>query len=953
MQKIAKNINLKYLLISYLCINIFSINLYKVQAQIFEGGQNPPGIKWRQINTENFQILYPDSIETEAQRIANSLDYMIQKISHSLNKKPRRISIILQNQTVESNGFVQLAPRRSEFYAIPGQEFDYQDWLNSLAVHELRHVVQVDKISGNLRAPLFETLAFTIFGVTLPAWFFEGDAVVTETTLTTAGRGRQPSWEMPFRANLLSGREFNYSKNFLGSFKDRTPGYYQLGYTMMTKLRRDHGPMILDTLLRDMSKNLIRPMNLSRSSKKFTGLSTLEWHDATITELQKLWQEQLYKTPTQLYPGINFRKNTIPEDYLLPHRIDDREIIALKRSKIHTPEIVLVDMNGNEKKIIGIGIQQEAHLSYAAGKVVWDELRVDLRYSKRSFNVICLYDLNTNSYRQITYHSRLFSPALSPDGKKIAAIQVDYSNRMMLVELDANSGKIIAKYLNADTGILQTPKYNSSGDKIVYLRVNQQGKAIEEINLITKKTSTRLPYQAQLLARPAYVGDNIIFKAHYSGIDNIYQIDQFGQISQITTANFGAFYPQFDPLRKELLISNYQVNGYDLCIIKQSDLDNIPLTDIKNHFIDYSKPLIDKEVSPIDFSKVPQKQLPYKPYSAFKSLLNFHSLVPTLGSSNFSDDWNVGLQAVSSNLLNTMSLNAGYIYYSGLGRSGYKVGLAYRALYPIISLRYSNIPRRLSVENNGVPVLFNWREQETEVNIDVPFRFNYRNQFGRMGMEFSTSYTSRYDMIAQPSNYSINQNIAFPMHYGFYYAQNNLSSARDLAPRWGHNYRIDYRHFPFENQISGQLLSIKTLFFAPGLFRNHSLSASVNYQRASGNYQYTNDIPTISGYNQLSTNPEILKNTILLDYKFPFAYPDWELGALAYVKRLKAGFFADYENITDLKTALPRTYGFELSADLNLLRFYLPTFQAGGKIIFTNDNLNRKPIFEFGLTYSY
>jgi hypothetical protein len=878
---------------------------------------------------------------------------MIRKISFSLNKKPRRISIILQNQTVESNGFVQLAPRRSEFYAIPGQEFDYQDWLNSLAVHELRHVVQLDKIAGNLRAPLFETLAFTIFGVSLPAWFFEGDAVVTETTLTAAGRGRQPSWEMPFRANLLSGRDFNYAKNYMGSYKDRTPGYYQLGYMMMSKLRRDHGALILDTLLRDMSTHLIRPMNLSRASQRYTGLSTLEWHNATIKELKSLWTEQLYKTPTQLYPGLNLRKNTIPEDYLLPHRINDRQFIALKRSKIHTPAIIMLDEEGKEYPMISIGIQQEPHISYAAGKVVWDELREDLRYAKRSFNVICVYNLETKTYRQLTHHSRLFSPTLSADGKKIAAIEVDYSNRMSLVELDAQSGKILAKYPNQDQSILQTPKYHQNGLKIVYLRVNQQGKSIEELDLISKKAEVRLPHQAQLLARPAYAGDHIIFKAHYNGIDNIYQLDNLGQIAQLSRANFGAFYPLYDENRKELLFSNYQVNGHDISILAEKDFANTPLSDLENHFIDYSKPLFTKEEPPIDFSSIPQRQLPSNPYSSFRSMLNFHSLVPILDNNNFSDDWNVGLEAVSSNLLNTMSFNAGYIYYSGLSRSGYKLGLSYKALYPIISMRYSNLPRRLSTQNNGIPVLFNWREQETELNITIPFRFNYRNQYGRIGFDFSTSYTSRYDIIAQPSNYSINRNIAFPMHYGFYYSQNNVSSARDLAPKWGHNYRIDYRHFPFENQISGDLISIKTLFFAPGLFRNHSLSASINYQQGLGNYKFTNDIPTISGYNQLSNNPEILKNTILLDYKFPFAYPDWELGALAYVKRLKAGFFADYENITQVKTAVPRTYGFELSADLNLLRFYLPSFQAGGKIILTNDQSNRTPIFELGFTYSY
>ncbi|MFM6975924.1 MAG: TolB family protein [Sphingobacteriaceae bacterium] len=928
---------------------MFSFYSENTNAQILDGGQNPPGIKWREISTENFQILYPTLLETEAQRMANSLDFMIKKISHTLNKKPRSITIILQNQTIESNGFVQLAPRHSEFFATPAQEFDYQDWLNSLAVHELRHVVQFDKLTGNLRAPLFEELAFAIFGVSLPAWFFEGDAVVTETILTQAGRGRQPSWEMPFRANLLNGRNFNYAKNYLGSYKDRTPGYYPLGYFMLSKLRREHGTYILDTLLNDMAYHPIRPFSLSRASKKFTGLNTTQWHNATLFELKDLWRKQLNETPTLMYPGINLRRDTLPQDYLLPQKISESEIIAIKHSKTNTSSLVSVDALGREKLLLRIGIQQEPNLSYAAGMVVWDEMREDIRYTKRSFNVICSYDIKNRKYRQITRHTRLFSPSLSPDGKKIAAIEVDYSNHMVLVELDAHTGAVIARHSNPDQSILQTPQYHASGKKIVYLRVNQQGKAIEEIDLSTLQTVVRLPYQPQLLARPCYAENDILFKAHYNGIDNIYRLNEKGAITQITSATYGAFYPSYDEPSGDMVFSNYQVNGYDIAKLNKRDFSENPLSAIKNNFIDFTQPLLKQEGESIDFSKIPRQNLPSKPYSHWKHLLNFHSVEPILGTNSFIDDWDLGFKAVSNNLLNTFDLYAGYIYNNGLKRSEYQAGFTYKALYPIINIDYTNRPRRYA--DNSKEIV--WREQETELNITLPFHFNYLSQHTRLGLEFSTSYTSRYDIQTNPSNVTINQFIAFPMHYGFYYSQNSRKSNRDLAPRWGQNYRIDYRHFPFDKNLGGDFLSAQSLLFAPGIFKNHSFSASINFQQAKGEvYKYSNDIPMVSGYDQLPTTA-LVENTVLLDYKFAFAYPDWNLGPLAYIKRLKAGIFADFENINANKVNLPRTYGFELSADLNILRFYLPNIQAGGKFIFSKENAGQNPIFEFGLSYSY
>lgn len=944
----------KLLIISYLTAFILIINTGLLKAQILDGGQNPPGIKWRQINTENFQILYPSPLEKEAQRMANTFDYMINKISRSLNKKPRSITIILQNQTVESNGFVQLAPRRSEFYATPGQEFDYQDWLNSLAIHELRHVVQFDKLTGGMKAPLFESLAFAIFGISLPAWFFEGDAVLTETILSKAGRGRQPSWEMPLRANLLNGRDFSYSKNYLGSYKDRTPGYYPLGYFMVGKIRRDHGPLILDTLMHDIARNPGRFFNLSYTSKKYTGLTTKQWHDATLAELKKLWTKQREQTPATLYPGINIRRDTIPEDYLLPKRINNQEIIALKRSKINTAALVKVDNEGKEKILLRIGVQQEAHLDYAAGKIIWDELREDLRYGKRNFNVICTYNLQTKKYQQITHRSRLFSPTLSPNGQKIAAIEVNFSNQMTLVELDAKTGAEIARYANLDSGILQTPQYHASGKRIVYLSVTQLGKAIEEVNLETKEVRIKLPYQPQLIARPTYAGDDILFKAHYNGIDNIYRLNIQGNITQLTEAAFGAFYPSFDEASQQLIFSNYQLNGYDIAELHKKDFAETPQAELKNHFIDYAKPLIAKEGDPIDFNKIPHRDFSSRPYGTFRHLFNFHSVVPNLGTNLFTDDWKIGLKAVSNNLLNTFDFYGGYAYDSGLRGSEYQIGFTYKALYPILNVNYIDKPRRAFVAYNNIAQEVNWREQETEFNVNVPFRYNKLSLHANLGLEFSTSYTSRYSIQSQPDQVPIIEYIAFPMRYGFYYSQNSRRSTRDLAPRWGHNYRIDYRHFPFDSQIEGDLLSIKSIFYTPGLFRNHSFSASLNWQQNTGSAfdKFAIDIPTVSGFNRL-TNTDPLKNTILLDYRFPFAYPDWELGPFAYIKRFSAGFFADFENITANKNNLPRTYGVELSTDVNLLRFYLPNFRAGGKMIFSTEKPSQSPIFEFGLTYSY
>lgn len=82
---------------------ILCLNIVPAFAQFFDAEQNPPGVKWMQIRTENFQIIYSGELSDEAKRMANTLEHLIDGVSKSLNKRPRPITIILQNQGVISS----------------------------------------------------------------------------------------------------------------------------------------------------------------------------------------------------------------------------------------------------------------------------------------------------------------------------------------------------------------------------------------------------------------------------------------------------------------------------------------------------------------------------------------------------------------------------------------------------------------------------------------------------------------------------------------------------------------------------------------------------------------------------------------------------------------------------------------------------------------------------------
>ncbi|MBC7914436.1 MAG: hypothetical protein H7Y07_09970 [Pyrinomonadaceae bacterium] len=939
--KIKSHNRLTIRLLTVICL---ILTYLEAKPQLFSSNQNPPSVKWEQINTPNFQVIYPGTFKPEAQNLANLLEGMIERVSATLGKKPRKISIILQNQGTSSNGFVQLAPRRSEFFTTPSQSFDFQNWLNSLAIHELRHVVQFDKIGGRFTRFPFEALGLSIFGITLPSWFFEGDAVSTETALTKAGRGRIPEWSIAIRANTLSGKKFSYSKDYFGSVRDLTPGYYQLGFFMNTKLRRDYGKGITDSLLRRISGNPLRPYNFSNSVKKFTGFGTKKLHDSTISELDELWKKQLEIVRPKNYISLNRRKDQTPENFLLPVSTPTGSILYLKQSVARTPAIYEQDINGKTKKLFEIGSQEIPWFSYGGEKIVWDEFRFDARYQQRSFNVINIYNRKSKTRRQLTHHTRLFAPALSADGLTIAAIEVSLSNKISLIELSAETGKEVNRYNSPNNYMLQMPVFSPSGKTIAVLAVANQGKTIYELDRNSGKFSQLLPLTLQEIVHPFYINDQIVFKAHFNGIDNIYRVNPTSkQIYQLTSVKFGAANPSYDPLSKKLIFNNYTLQGYDISSINYAEAtEGTPVSNLENASVNYADPLTAQEGGNSPLEDLSKKEYPTKRFKEINNLFYFHSIIPIREDNPYFDDSNFGLLLQSDSKLNTLSFYTAYQFNNALNKSEYEAGFSYSRFFPVLNVTYVNRPRLIRTST--------LRENEIKADLSIPLISNQFNSTYRMSFNVGTSYTSRYDI---ENNFSgLIHHLEFPMHYELSLSKNNRRSSRDLAPKWGQNISVKYRHFPFENQVDGELFTFKSTLYFPGLARNHSFQASFNFQNGDGNYKNTVDIPRVSGYMYLAV-PGKTSNTLLLDYRLPLFYPDWELGPLAYIKRFKAGLFADFDNIDQKKTFAPRSYGFDLRADMNLLRFPLPNFDLGGKVTFLNEKSKQNPIFETVVSYNF
>ena len=175
------------------------ISVSSIKAQYYSSGADPSNVKWRQVKSEVFKVVYPEEFELEAKRFIAMLDSLHAYGGHTLKHTAKPIQVIIHSRSAYSNGFVSWAPKRIEIYPTPHQDMAAQDWLEQLAIHEFRHVVQIDKLNKGftkaLTIPFGQQAIGAVLGLYAPLWFLEGDATVSETTLSKSGRGRRPSFE--------------------------------------------------------------------------------------------------------------------------------------------------------------------------------------------------------------------------------------------------------------------------------------------------------------------------------------------------------------------------------------------------------------------------------------------------------------------------------------------------------------------------------------------------------------------------------------------------------------------------------------------------------------------------------------------------------------------------------------------------------------------------------------
>jgi hypothetical protein len=939
-------------------------------GQYYDTGQDPASLKWMQIKTARFTVIYPEKYDSGGIAFAQSLDEAYSKLVSLFPEKKFKIPVIIHNYSTKSNGYVAWAPRRMEIYPTPEQNTIPLDPDRQLAIHELTHVFQMESLNRGFSKAISLLLGEQFTGVTaslLPLWFLEGDAVFAESVLTESGRGRSPSFQKQLKAIAVDNSMYKYDKIINGSFRDYVPDHYQSGYQMVTWALAKYDPQIWNRVLSNTAEQpfTINPVNISLL--KSAGLRKKTLFNETFDSLRLIWTKEVSEGNDMVYKTLNPAKHGKYINYYSPVFAGADSIIAVKTSLTAPPSFVLINPSKKtEKKIHTPGQMYPWFISYASGKLVWVETQSDPRWENRDYSVIKLLDIKNNMIIKLSRKSRYLSASVSPDGRMIAAIENTISNSNSIDFIDTETGNVIQSVTPPANAYLQRPQWAQGGEKITVIFLTEAGEGIMSYSLATQTWETLVEAGINDLQSSFLSNDSLFFISSLSGTDNIYLQTPGNKITELTRSRFGVI--DLFQNRDNIFFSDYSSLGNNICSITLAEATGRVAEKVNS-----SSFLINRfDIKTQSSEYKPNTLYIPEPYRKWQHLFKFHSWMPFYADIEEvkADPASVrpGISILTQNQLSTLISSIGY-EYSSEKKHVFHSRITWKGWYPVFEsqLDYGDVSKiykgREAVDNPS-EILPGIRFLNT---VSLPLRFSSGRFSEYLRPSLSSDYRNEYIYIKEEGTYDYGQTI---LSGRLYFSNYHSSALRDIYPKWAQTIDINYDFAPFDKKIYGSAISMKTSFYFPGFFPNNSIKIRFEKEKMipAKFYFSGNRISLPRGYNNLfSKNIDFLS----VDYALPLAYPDFNIASLIYLKRIRTSMFYDYvsgpgnsfyeytaNGLVPLydhsyRESL-RSFGFELITDFHILR--IPYMISGG-VQTSWKNIRESPAFEilfnidlFGMT---
>lgn len=880
-----------------------------LHAQQFGGF--PPSVKWRQVNTDTARIIFPSAVDSQAQDIAAIIHKIITQRPNSLGGDVRKINIILHNNTTLANGYVALGPFRSEYYLIPGSdifEFGANPWYKELAVHEFRHVLQFSNFNKGLSkfgSIIFGQEGQALFNaIAIPDWFWEGDAVYAETSLTTQGRGRVPYFFNGYKSLWREGRNYSWQKLRSGSLKDYVPDHYNLGYLLVNYGYLKYGSDFWKKVTEDAVayKGLFYPFQ--NAIKKYSGV------DYKIFRQQAL---SYYSHEVSRKRTDSVQRATVT-NYYFPQYIGDDSLLYLKKSYKTLPAFFVKD-NSGEHKLRLRNITTEDWFSYRNGVIAYTAYEPDARWSLIDYSSIYLYNIHTGVQTKITHKAKYFAPDISPSGDKIIAVMVDATNQTVLHLLD-KSGKVLKTIAPLNHSQFVHQRFIDENSIVVTERLPNATMQMSIINLSSGEKEVLIPSTSALIGYPYPHDDYIYFVSSVAGMDDIYSLrlsDKkiFQNVSGVT----GKYYPSV--YKDSLLWSSFTSNGLS---IQKKQINNPGEVNPLWKEVVLPYPVANSEAA-FNATANLSRRFPESRYKQGAHLFNFHSWRPDYSDPEFT------LSLFSDNIMNTFSNEIYYRYNQNETSHAIGFNSSYGGWFPVINAGVEYIGNR-TFRDTVRQIDLN--EFEARIGYNIPLNFTG----GRMYrfLNFGSDYVYNQTWLANGPKDSLKNSYSYLRHF-ITWAHYLPMAVQHIYPKFGYTLSASYRHLL--NEKGFQFIG-NTQLFLPS-FGNHSIVLSGSWQETdTNNVIFSNRFANSRGYDDYYFSRMWRAGA---NYHFPIAYPDFGFANIIYLQRLRGNLFYDFTRVYSRNKKASRdlrSTGAEIYFDTKLWNELPVTFGIRGSYLLDN-----------------
>ncbi len=683
-------------------------------AQFYVTGDDPGKAKWYSIETDNFNVIYPEGADSLARVYATRIEQFRIPVSltsgyMSGQADGRKLPVVMHAYNA-ANGSVAWAPRRMDLFTIPSAYSpEPVPWTTMLSVHESRHVTQMQfGMTGALKpgnwifGEMWNILASLIYpGIST----MEGDAVITETAWTPSGRGRTADFLNYYWVAFDNGDFRKWDKWRFVSQKHNAPDYYALGYLTIGGFRYLYDcPEYMSEGYHLAAR---KPYNLGAfytTAKKLTGKKFDDAFMEVCDTMYALWKADAEKRKPYIVSEPVSPRTRMYTDYT-ENLIVGSDIYAIKKGHVDIPTLVRIDSTGREHRVSSFAYNAgRPQWSGSLKRIYWSETMEDERWNLKTDSKIRFMDMESGRKKTLKNRETLFNPAPSSSSGCLAVVRYEMGGKYHIDITDAETG-VKSGSVKAPDGF-QPVETAWIGERIYATAISDNGYGIYAVSPEKggRWTEILAPQPVMVKDFNSY-GNELMFTCDRTGSNELYHLDpSTGELRQKTSTRYGAEDFRYSEDGRWLYYSSQTMNGKRIFRTPSDSLMNRPADFTELYRYHIAEAVTAQERAIAEERKV-RKDIKVtisepKRYRKFPHMFNVHSWAPVyvnvdnIMNMSFDNIWqaaSLGAAGIIQNRLSTMTGEFGYSahpdpYENGRWRHSAHARLTYSGLYPVIEL---------------------------------------------------------------------------------------------------------------------------------------------------------------------------------------------------------------------------------------------------------------------------